>query len=228
MKRIRIKLFGIILFLFGFLFYSRAQSGKLSVIGWNLPDTLNMGDTVSVSITIQNTGAGPINDPFFYLYYSTDWIGFSPTLLDTVFLSNPLNPGDTIINISSLHIISSTFQPGDNIVIVWPYRISGEQGDTLQDTVYVIDNPTNLLLNEIHTMKYRISEREIQVKTRIPLKQCELINLEGKAISLPTYYQNDGHYLIKIPVNLSQTFYFLRLTFQDETPLFIPIHLRFP
>jgi len=193
------------------------QTGKLSVISWNLPDTLFMGDTVQVQITVQNTGSGTVDDSLFYLYYSTDAIGYSPLFLDTVFLYSPLNPGDTIVKTTKLEVTTSNFASGDNIVIVWPYRLSGEQGDTLQDSVYVMDTISILSPRSDMVLSYQFSQNALQVNTPLPLQRCELMTLDGKWMLLPIHPQTQRSYWIPIPHPLSETFYLLRLTFEDGT-----------
>ncbi len=92
----------------------------LGISALNMPDTVYMKDNVTVKVTVRNVGTTPFTGTIeSYYAQSGQTIIYSPILIGTTPL-HTLNPKDTTSLNRPIYISPAVFNPGNNIVVVWP------------------------------------------------------------------------------------------------------------
>lgn len=123
--------------------FSQGLGLSTSIIG---PDTVQQNDQEQISVFLSNDSIVPLSGTID-LKIAVD---SAAQLVVNQPVSIQIQPGDTqMVNVTVDFTMVNGFEPGGNIVLIWPEMPSGPAGDTLSHSIHVIAAPTGSGLDSL-------------------------------------------------------------------------------
>jgi hypothetical protein len=182
----------------------------------SLPDTININDNYSHSVTIQNFNSTTLTGTIYLVAAVDTSLGLMS--IDTVASVSVTNFGlnDTVsLSYTETYNFSNSYKIGGNIVVVWPIANFGNTKDSLFKNVYI---KNTVAINEINTLNSSILIYPNPVKNKIliknpydtTIKHVRIFNL-NRALILDEEYQSEIN-----TEHLTNGMYFLELVFTNK------------
>ena len=116
--------------------FSQTSSLSTSNVSFNPDSNIAFGDTLILSYTVRNKGTTPYSG-FLDVNFSTDNGITLGGLCNIPQVTLTPNGGDSVSGTCVIFIDSTTFQPGNNIVVVWSSGNGRTAIDTVKDSIFV-------------------------------------------------------------------------------------------
>lgn len=140
MNRVKAIILSILISCLSSVLYGQASLGITSqgIIG--LPDTIVLEDTSGFSVWVQNKGASSYTGGISILY-AVSGDSTTPAVLDSSIFASSLTPGDSLEINLFMNFSNSKFQPGNNIIVIWPTGVAPTFDSAVTD-IFIKDNCT--------------------------------------------------------------------------------------
>lgn len=184
----------------------------------SLPDTINLNDNYTHTISVQNFSSTPLNGTI-YLMGAIDSSGtlISIDTVGSVVVSN-FGLNDTVgITYNETYDVPNGYKLGTDIVVVWPVAAFGTTKDTLRKEIF-IDNPisvnpikanNNELIIYPNPFNNYIFLKNLGVKNEV--RQVRIFDVNGRIV-----YNEQYNTVIKTE-QFIKGLYFIEIEFFDNS-----------
>lgn len=142
-----IRLLSLIILLLSIYVSGKAQTtiGMSNLGPFNYSDTVTAGTVDSFTVVVKNVSATPFNDSITLMGAVRDDV--NPAILNlvgyytsTFAVSINANDSISIPLIEAYNLDTNNYQPGINVIVIWPIAQSATTGDSLEFTVFIVDD----------------------------------------------------------------------------------------
>ncbi len=184
----------------------------------SLPDTINLNDNYTHTISVQNFSSTPLNGTI-YLMGAIDSSGtlISIDTVGSVVVSN-FGLNDTVgITYNETYDVPNGYKLGTDIVVVWPVAAFGTTKDTLRKEIF-IDNPISVnpikanndeLIIYPNPFNNYIFLKNLGVKNEV--RQVRIFDVNGRIV-----YKEQYNTVIKTE-QFIKGLYFIEIEFFDNS-----------